>query len=326
MNYILFGEQDLMLKNRLKKIVSESIGTPNDFNYVFYNYNECEVLDVMLEATLVNLSGDRRIVVLDNATFLTKEKSKKVLTSEEEKTVLDYIAHPNLDVDFIFVVHNAKIDDKNKIVKALKDSGRIIESLNPTEQEWYQYTNNLFAKHGITASMSVKEEFTKRTHNDAMLMVNEVKKLALYNNEITMEDLNVLVPRPLEDKILNLLNLIVSNQKKEAVRLYRDLIKKNEEPVAIVGLLATQLRTLVDVFSLREVGMSQPEMAEYLKIHPYRVKLALDNTCYVDLATLKEEVENLYQLDFAIKSGKVDRFFGLEMFILNFNKKNISDD
>ena len=213
-----------------------------------------------------------------------------------------------------------KIDDKNPIVKLVKEKGRIIEAMNPSDKDWIKYAEKLFANYGISASFNVIDEFTKRTNKDAMLMNNEIKKLALYSNNITMSDLDLLVARPLEDKILNLCTLIVTNKKKEAISLYRDLLVKNEEPVAMISLIAMQLRLFVDVFTLNDAGLSQGEIANELNIHPYRIKLALDNRRYIRLSALKNEIENLYQLDYDIKSGKVDRFYGLEMFILNFNK------
>ena len=153
-----------------------------------------------------------------------------------------------------------------------------------------------------------------------MLMNNEIKKLALYSNKITMNDLDLLVAKPLEDKIFNLCTLIVTNKTKEAINLYRDLLVINEEPVAIIALIATQIRLFVDVFTLSEAGLSQADISKELNIHPYRIKLALDNRRYIKLKNLKQEIDNLYKLDYDIKSGKIDRFFGLEMFILNFNK------
>lgn len=318
---VLFGVQDLMLKSTLKKIITEKIKEINEFNFVSYDALECEMLDVMYEATLMPICEDSRIIVVDNAAFLSTEKSKKVtLTKEEEKAILDYVKNPNSAVTMIFIVHSEKIDEKNAIIKAVKESGRIIEALNPSDKDWIKYAEKLFANYGIEANYNVIDEFTKRTNKDAMLMNNEIKKLALYSNKITMNDLDLLVAKPLEDKIFNLCTLIVTNKTKEAINLYRDLLVKNEEPVAIIALIATQIRLFVDVFTLSEAGLSQADISKELNIHPYRIKLALDNRRYIKLKNLKQEIDNLYKLDYDIKSGKIDRFFGLEMFILNFNK------
>lgn len=318
---VLFGVQDLMLKSTLKKIITEKIKEINEFNFVSYDALECEMLDVMYEATLMPICEDSRIIVVDNAAFLSTEKSKKVtLTKEEEKAILDYVKNPNSAVTMIFIVHSEKIDEKNAIIKVVKENGRIIEALNPSDKDWIKYAEKLFANYGIEANYNVIDEFTKRTNKDAMLMNNEIKKLALYSNKITMNDLDLLVAKPLEDKIFNLCTLIVTNKTKEAINLYRDLLVKNEEPVAIIALIATQIRLFVDVFTLSEAGLSQADISKELNIHPYRIKLALDNRRYIKLKNLKQEIDNLYKLDYDIKSGKIDRFFGLEMFILNFNK------
>ena len=150
----------------------------------------------------------------------------------------------------------------------------LLKALNPSDKDWIKYAEKLFANYGIEANYNVIDEFTKRTNKDAMLMNNEIKKLALYSNKITMNDLDLLVAKPLEDKIFNLCTLIVTNKTKEAINLYRDLLVKNEEPVAIIALIATQIRLFVDVFTLSEAGLSQADISKELNIHPYRIKLA----------------------------------------------------
>lgn len=67
-------------------------------------------------------------------------------------------------------------------------------------------------------------------------------------------------------------------------------------------------------------GNNESEIADIMKIHPYRVKLALENRRRISLDAIMQEIENLYQLDLAIKSSKVDRFYAFEMFLLNFNR------
>ena len=162
---VLFGVQDLMLKSTLKKIITEKIKEINEFNFVSYDALECEMLDVMYEATLMPICEDSRIIVVDNAAFLSTEKSKKVtLTKEEEKAILDYVKNPNSAVTMIFIVHSEKIDEKNAIIKAVKENGRIIEALNPSDKDWIKYAEKLFANYGIEANYNVIDEFTKRTN------------------------------------------------------------------------------------------------------------------------------------------------------------------
>lgn len=318
---LIFGAQDLMIKNRLNKLLNERLGTVDDFNCVKFNADNIEIEDVMFECTMMPLGSERKSVVLDNANFLSGEKNnKKQLTKEQEKVILNYLEYPNDDCDLYFIVHSSTLNENNAICKKIKEVGKIVESVNPNEKEWIAYVYKLFEKYGIVADDLVISEFLKRTNNDAMLINNEVKKLALYGDRITMAVLDLLVAKPIDDNIFDLVNFIMANKKDEALKLYRDLIVKNEEPVAIIALIATQLRFFIDVFTLSDEKMSQDDIAKQLKVHPYRVKLALNNKRFIKLQTLKNNMEYLYQLDFDIKSGKIDRFFGLELFLLNFNK------
>ncbi|MCH5180512.1 MAG: DNA polymerase III subunit delta [Erysipelotrichales bacterium] len=318
---LIFGAQDLMIKNRLNKLLNERLGSVDDFNCVKFNADNVEIEDVMFECTMMPLGSEKKAVVLDNANFLSGEKTnKKQLTKEQEKSILSYLSSSNEYCDLYFIVHSSTLNESNAIYKKIKEVGKIVESVNPNEKEWMAYVYKLFEKYEITASNDVISEFIKRTNNDAMRINNEVKKLALYGDKITMDALDLLVARPIDDNIFDLVNFIMANKKEEAIKLYRDLIIKNEEPVALIALISTQLRFYIDVFTLAEEKMYQDDIAKQLKAHPYRVKLALNNKRYVSLKSLKDNMENLYKLDYDIKSGRIDRFFGLELFILNFNR------
>lgn len=321
MIYLLFGAQDLMIKNRLNKMLNEQLGTIDDFNCVRFNLDSVTLEEALFECTLMPLGSDTKAVIIDNANFLSSEKSKKrALTKEDEKALNDYLNHPNEQCQLYFIVHSPNLDEKNANTKKIKEKAKVIESVNPTNQEWLNYGYKLFEKYQVSYGRGVVEEFVNRTNNDALLMTNEVKKLALSGKRITLDNLDLFVSKPLDDKVLNLLNLLLTKNKRKALMMYNDLMIKNNEPVAIISLLATQLRLMCDIFALINENMSQEEISHILKIHPYRVKLAFDNTRFVSYEALKSELEKLYQLDYNIKSGQVDRFFGLEMYILNFNE------
>ena len=67
--------------------------------------------------------------------------------------------------------------------------------------------------------------------------------------------------------------------------------------------------------------MSASEIANELGVKEGRVKINLRNakTNHLKPESLLKVVDDLYQLDYQIKSGKIDKFFGFELFILNFN-------
>ena len=80
-------------------------------------------------------------------------------------------------------------------------------------------------------------------------------------------------------------------------------------------MLASQFRLMLQVKLMYKKGYSEKDMASTLAVHPYRVKLALSSN--YDENELIKSIKKLYQLDFDIKTGKIDKNFGFELFLLS---------
>ena len=94
------------------------------------------------------------------------------------------------------------------------------------------------------------------------------------------------------------------------------MIKTGEEPIKIIILLASQFRIMYQTKELLKSGLTRKDIASTLKIHPYRVEIAIKNGRDYDAKTLLKYLNNLAELDINIKTGKTDKNLALEMFIL----------
>ena len=65
-----------------------------------------------------------------------------------------------------------------------------------------------------------------------------------------------------------------------------------------------------------QYGYSEKDIASTLKIHPYRVKLAIQNSRNYSKETLLNYLYNLAIIDIDIKTGKINKDLALELFIL----------
>lgn len=64
------------------------------------------------------------------------------------------------------------------------------------------------------------------------------------------------------------------------------------------------------------MGYTEKDIASTLSIHPYRVKLAIQNSRNYSNELLIEYIDKLATLDYEIKSGEKDADTGLELFLL----------
>ena len=153
-------------------------------------------------------------------------------------------------------------------------------------------------------------------------ITNELNKLMSYKLEdkhITNNDIDSLCITNNDEEIFALTDAIVKNDIKESIRLYNVFLDKNYEVTAMIGLIASQFRFLLQVKLLYNKGLSNDKIASSLGVHPYRVKLAISNLYYYSKELLESYLIKLFELDKKIKLGIIDKNTAFELFILNKN-------
>ena len=130
-----------------------------------------------------------------------------------------------------------------------------------------------------------------------------------------------MVTRPLEDNAFALFNLLLDGKNNEAVGLFRDLRVNNVEPVTLISQLANQFRLLDEIYYLNKRRYSKEDIASELKIKPGRVYILSRFLPLISESTLHKTLEDLFNLDYDIKSGQVDRHYAFEMFLLKFKTR-----
>ena len=135
------------------------------------------------------------------------------------------------------------------------------------------------------------------------------------DKKITKEDIEDVITNNLEKNIFELTNAIVNKEKSRVIEIYNQLIKSGEDPIKLIVTLSNQFRLIMQVKLMRTGGYSEKEIVTTLKEHPYRISLAMKSIYNIE--DIKDILLKLSNLDYEIVTGKTDKFFGLEMFLLN---------
>jgi len=319
MIYILFGNQSLMINNRLSKLVKERLETVDAFNYVRFDGRETLIQDIVYECSLIPLGYERKAVVVDNAYFLIKGGEKEKVEKEQDfKCLVAYLKEPNEQSDLFLCVTNQTIDDKSEIVKLVKQNGTIYELADISKENWPEYVRRYFDKLETKIDIDAVTELIVRVQGDANTFVSEANKLSLYTNHVRLEDVLLFIERPLEENAFAISNALIKGKNDVALSIFRDLLVQNEEPVRLISLLSNQFRLMSEVLYLYSLGLSNSTIASQLGVNEYRVKLAVDARRNISYEKLLIYLDKLYKLDYNIKSGQIDRFYAFEMFLADF--------
>ena len=145
----------------------------------------------------------------------------------------------------------------------------------------------------------------------------EIEKISIYSKHPTLEDVqNLLVVEPMND-IFKMVDAFFSQNGILLLAYYRNFRKLNMQPVAIVALLASQIRFLFQVRVLMDEGKAQATIAQELKANPYRVKLNMQKAMRFSSEALLYNLSLLADFDQQMKMGKIDKDDGFEYFCLN---------
>lgn len=321
MIYLVYGEQFPLVNKRVHKLIKSILNEEIDeFNFVRINAKETTVQDIAYEASLLPFSN-RKVIRVDNAYFLSTSKEKVSIDKDQLYEELEkYMENSNQLVDLIFVLESKLINKKSSLYKLIEKKGKIIFEEGLSIDTLAQTGRIYFSKKGVNISQEALDLMIKRTGDNISLFIQEAEKLVLYSKEIELDDIEKLVPVPLEQNAFNLCEFLVTNQINKAIKTYRDLLVLKEEPVRLIALLASQFRLYSQISYLYSFEKNnQDDIATQLKIHPYRVKLMCRNLLKISYFQILNVIDALYQLDLDIKSMKIDPYIGFELFLINFN-------
>jgi len=308
-----------IIKKHLAKLLVERLGHLDDFNVSRIDAREVLIQDIVFEASSLPIGTDRKAVVVENAYFLLKEKGKvKIDKDQDYRSVLDFMAHVNEEVDLIFIAESLDLDERSEVLRLIRQKGTVSEIPELSKDKWLDYARQYFRNNDTEIDNDALREVISRIDGNLSAFMNEANKLILYKQHINLIDVTLMVSKPLESNIFALTSALYKGDKALALDIFQDLRTNNVEPIALVSMLGNQFRMMSQVRFLDQRGFSQQMMAKELGVPDFRIRMSLLDSRRLSKSALLGNLDALHRLDLDIKSGLIDRYYAFEMFVLNF--------
>lgn len=323
MIYLIYGHQLPVIKKALKNLVKQCLNGEeiNEFNYIRISSRLELVQDIVFDCMSLPMFCSRKVVVVSEPYYLSTEKEKNSLDKDQDyNKLIGYINNPSEHTDLIFFLESKNVDTKSNIYKAICKSGKVMAQEVLTEQMLKNMGMAIFTKKNVTISQEALEELVNKCGDDVSKFTNEANKLSLYKNDLTLDDVKLLVCDRLEDNAFNIVEALICNKINKALKVYYDLRINKEEPVKLIALIASQFRFMLEVNYLLSEHYSNDYIANELKCKPYRVSKTIQTLCFIKSQELRNVIDYLYNLDYQIKAGEKDPYFNFELFLINFNQ------
>lgn len=322
-NLVLGNETYLMedVKKAFTNLIPEEERT---MNLGKYDMEEVPLAKALDDAMSVPFFGDKRLIFIQNPFFLTSDTKKRKVEHDIEG-FLDYLAHPEPTSIVVILAPYKELDGRKKISKQLKKTSLVIDNQPLNERATRQFVARELTSKSFEIDKEALDLFLERTNSELSTIMNELPKLFLYNFEthrITLSSVENLISKTLEQNIFDLVDVVIANNIEKSVTLYHDLILQNEEPIKINAILLGQFRLLLQVKILQDKGYSQGDLASVLKVHPYRIKLALQKVKRFDRHDLRKIYLALIDLEKKMKTTQQNQEGLFSMFMLQINQVN----
>ena len=315
---VLTGE-DVGQFEWLKKDILKKIGyDPSDLNYSYFDMKEASYAEVELDLVSLPFFADEKIVILDHLLDLTTAK-KRNLTDEDLKQFENYLENPSESTRLV-IFAEGKLDSKRRLVKLLKRDAQIIEATTPKEQDLKRYFSGQAQELGLHFVGDSLDQLLLKSGYDFGELQKNLALLQAYkeDGQITLQDIEEVVPKSLQDNIFDLTQMILKGQIDQARNLVKDLRLQGEDEIKLIAILLGQFRMFSQVKIFSEEGQIVANLSDLSgrKVNPYQVKFALRDSRRLSLSFLKQAMMTFIETDYAIKSGTYEKDYLFDLALL----------
>ena len=306
-NYLIEGDS-FSIKNKIDEII-----TNNNFKDSItstYSLEEQSLEKPLEDLDTYSLLSNKKTIIINNIELIKKDESQNNIDH-----LLKYLDNPSND-NLLIITAN-KIDSKSTILKKIKEKTTYIKPEYKSED----IIKNYLKDYKIS---NVDINYLIELCNDNQIKIkNECDKLKMFCLEtktITRENIDEIVVKEFGDpqnQVFRFSRVIAENNKKEALKIFEELIDYGKHPIEILSLISSQLRTLLQIKLMEENGLKKNEIAEQLEKKPYYVEKQQELTRLYSIKSISQLIKNLQDIDTKMKSTDLDNKMLIEMYIIN---------
>lgn len=317
--YLFTGTSEIFIKNRMNRIIQSF--NKYEYTIIKYDMETTSLSTVLSDAITVPFLEELKIIILKNPKFLTKSATS---TKDEIKAMLKYLKNPCDSTLLIIDATNTVINQSNEIYKMLKNVARITDYPDPEEIELKGWIVRSFDANGIDIKDDALTLLLEYIGDDQARLSQEIDKLSSYvgkGGTIRKEDIKLLVPKNINNEIYLLIKAIINHDLALTNQIYDNLITHTKDSLTIFSLISNKFKELLSTYRLLKYGYSQSDIAKFYNVSTGKAYYIVQEARAFKLSDLEFYIDKLAELDYQIKSGKLDKTIGLELLLLKLPKE-----
>jgi DNA polymerase-3 subunit delta len=215
------------------------------------------------------------------------------------------------------VVIEPKLDKRLGYYKFLKKGTDFREFPELDQPGLVRYLVETTKAAGGSLSPGDARYLVERAGANQQLLSNELKKLLLYDPNITRRTIDLLTEPTPQSTVFQLLEAAFAGHTKTALKLYAEQRAQKVEPPQIIAMLVWQLHILAVIKTAGD--RSADEIAGQARLNPFVVRKSQSIARGLSLPELKQLIADLLKIDVGSKRTPIDPDEALQHYILSIS-------
>jgi DNA polymerase-3 subunit delta len=232
--------------------------------------------------------------------------------------------------DLILIYEKKEIPANDPLLRFLKKNSKFQEFELLEGEKFKNWIKREFLKYKTEIEPQALEKLIESVGNNLWQMENEIKKLVSYKIghkktavagkicQIGKREVELLVKPKTETDIFRTIGALAEKKKNLALNLIHKHLEKGDSPLYLLKMINFQFRNLLIVRSqsLNDIRMIRiNDLSKKLGMHPYVLRKTIWQAGKFTIGELKKIYQKIFEVDLAIKSGKVKPETALDLLI-----------
>jgi DNA polymerase-3 subunit delta len=332
MLYVFHGPDDFTRTEKIAELQA-ALGDPTtaDLNTAVLEGRSITLSDLRQHTDAMPFLAPRRLTIVNGYLAYLSGRTEsadgdpaKTLSNpanpdraQQLQALIDYLGRMPTTTDLV-LIESKVLDRSHAVLKAVKELGGqvILFAVSDNLPAWIIRRAK---EHAAVIEPGAAELLARLVGPDLRVLNNELEKLALYvagQRPIQKADVDLLVPYTEESDQFGLANAIGQRNARRAYDQLRKELDEGSNPMAILGSIAAQIRSLLEVKDMAERGMTPAQIAQAKGWKSdYAATARLKEANNFSMARLEQTLEMLLEIDVSIKTGRMDSRLALDLLI-----------
>ena len=313
--YFFHGEETFLLNHYLAQMKKQLLDPLTEsFNFHRLNNETFDIRDFADAVENLPMMAEATFVQVDDIDLFKMNEGDRNKMAEILSDIPDYCT-----VVFTYLTVSWKPDKRlKKLWEAVDGSGTVVEFAKQDQRDLIAWVTRHFAAHNKRISTDLCSYLIDITGGTMTALSSEIDKICAYSgaDEIKKTDIDAVTEPVLDAVVFQMTDLLSAGRYDQALVKLQQLLKMQQEPLAILGAVGGHFRRIGTARTLLDNGRNSSDLQKLCGIPDYPARKTMEAARRFRPEFCRKAAELVLETDYQMKTSFDDSERLLEMLIL----------